>query len=199
MQRVRQLAPTALLLLTAACAGGNQPATAVPEPSDGPVATSAPAVSPAPPELVPVAGERVPGAHWVDSSGLLTHAPAEVGPPDTVLPAVHAVGDWLDAHLDDLQRGGPGRLADVAPSGLLAAADPADVAAVTSALASPAGPVASATYRLDAAYHEATEWVTATVTVTSSAGDTGAATLVFVPAPDGPELILFGPATEAAP
>lgn len=167
------------------------PATPAP-----PSAPPSPLPSPTP-DLTPVAGERVPGAHWVDSSGLLTPAAPAIGPPDTVLPFVHEVGDWLDAHLDDLQRGGPGRLDEVAVDGLLAAAGADELAAVTTALASPDTPVAAAVYRLDASYAASTEWLAATVEVVSDTGATSAATLVFVPGGDGPALVLFGPATTA--
>lgn len=198
MRSVRELAPltaATLLLLAVGCAPGNDPAAAVPEPP-GEVAAPAPVEDEvvATPALAPVAGERRPGAHWVDSSGLLTQQADAVGAADVVLPFVHAVGDWLDAHLDDLQRGGRGRLDDVAAPGLLATATDVDVAAVTSSLTSAAAPVASAVYRLDATYEDAPEWLTATVEVTRRDGTVGAATLVFVPGPSGPELVLFGPA-----
>ncbi|MBW3619267.1 MAG: hypothetical protein KY461_03420 [Actinobacteria bacterium] len=169
------------------------------EPTPGGTDRAAPATplavpSPSPArELAAVAGERVPAAHWVDASGLLTQRADEVGPPDTVLPFVHAVGDWLDAHLDDLQRGGPGRLGEVASPALLAAASDGELAAVTSALASSGAPVAAARYRLDAAYEDATEWLTATVEVTRTDGAVTVATMVFVPGASGPELVLFGP------
>lgn len=199
MPSVRHLAPAALLVLASACTGVNAPAAAVPDPPTTATAVPSPAVAPTrTPELATVVGERVPGAHWVDSAGLLTHSPGPVGPPDTVLPVVHAVGDWLDAHLDDLQRGGDGGLADVLAPDLLAGATPADLAAVTTELASRTAPVATATYRLDAAYHDSTEWVEATVEVTAASGRRAAATLVFVPHGDGLELVLFGPATEGA-
>lgn len=186
-----------LLVLTAGCApGGADSASDVPATSIAPSAPAAPSPSPER-TTTPVAGERVPGAHWVDSTGLLTHAASEVGPPDTVLPFVHEVGDWLDAHLDDLQRGGPGRLDEVAVDGLLAAATDEELAVVTSALASPDAPVADATYRLDGSYAESTEWLTATVEVTSTTGSTSAATMVFVPGGSGPALVLFGPADPA--
>ena len=202
MATVRPLAhllAAAAVVLAASCAPSEGPA---PGATDG-AAPAAPAAAPSPsptPELAAVAGERVPAAHWVDASGLLTQRADEVVPPDTVLPFVHAVGDWLDAHLDDLQRGGPGRLGAVASPGMLAAASDAELAAVTSALASPGAPVAAARYRLDAAYENATEWLTATVEVTTTDGAVTVATMVFVPGGSGPELVLFGPggATDAA-
>lgn len=188
---VATLLAATCLVLAGACAPDDGPGATAPERA----APTTPAAVPSPtPELTPVAGERVPAAHWVDASGLLTQRADDVGPSDTVLPFVHAVGDWLDAHLDDLQRGGPGRLGDVAPAPLLAAATDAELASVTSALASPAAPVAAARYRLDAAYEDATEWLTATVEVTGPDGDVTAVMLVFVPGAAGPELVLFGPA-----
>jgi hypothetical protein len=181
----------------AGCTSGNAPAGAVPEPDRTARAGTPVATAPAE-DLVPVAGERLPGAHWVDASGLLTHDRAEAGDPDVVLPFVHAVGDWLDAHLDDLQRGGDGRLDEVAPPALLATAGAADVLAVTTALASRDRPVATATYRLDASYAGDVEWLTATVEVTDPAGATRAATFVFTPKGDGPELVLLGEAEVGA-
>lgn len=148
--------------------------------------------------LAPVAGERRPAAHWVGSSGLLTQQAPEVPTGDVVLPLVHAVGDWLDGHLDDLQRGGDGHLEAVAPAALHAAATAEDLAAATTALASRDRPVAAAEYHLAGSFDEATEWVTATARVTGRDGQVTSATFVFVPGDAGPELVLFGPADPAA-
>lgn len=189
----RLLALVALLALsTSACRSGHDAAVADETAADPTVAAS-PTPSPDTP-LVTVVGERIPAAHWVSSGGVLTHRVPEVGSGDTVLPLVHAVGDWLDAHLDDLQRGGDGRLVEVADPGLLAAATPADLSAVTTDLASADRPVAAATYRLEGSYAAETEWLTATVEVTGRDGASRAATLVFVPTPEGPRLVLLGAA-----
>lgn len=199
----RPLLPVVAVLLVLAGGCSSEEDGAAPDvPSPSLVSTAPASPSPSPrPGTTPVAGERIPGAHWVDSTGLLTQRAPEVGPPDTVLPFVHQVGDWLDAHLTDLQRGGAGRLDEVAVDGLLAAATDEELAAVTSGLASPDAPVASATYRLDASYADSSEWLTATVEVTSVTGSTAAATMAFVPGDAGPALVLFGPAdpTEVTP
>lgn len=195
------LAAAALLVVPAGCSSGPRAVTderaAAPSPGATDPTDATDATTPGP-VLPPVVGERVPAAHWVDSSGLLTQRAEEFGPSDTILPFAHLVGDWLDAHLDALQRGGPGRLGEVAPASLLAAATDADLATITSGLASPDAPVAAAVYRLGTTYHTGPEWLTATVEVTSVDGAVSAATLVFVPGPAGPELVLFGPA-EATP
>lgn len=192
-------APAAGVLALAGCSTGPDATTAVPPPVADGSPTPPPTEEPATSEPATVRGERLPGAHWVNATALLSHRTVEVGPGDTVLPAVHAVGDWLDQHLDDLQRGGEGHLAEVAPTELLAVATADDLAAVTTDLASPAAPVATATYRLDAAYDADTEWITATVEVTDVSGGHHAATLVFVPGDAGPELVLFGPASTIPP
>lgn len=187
------------LLVLPACSGAHDPAGAAgeatqapaPDPVASPTATEAP--------LVTVAGERAPAAHWVNSAGLLTGATPEAGPGDAVLPLAHAVGDWLDGHLDDLQRGGGGHLDRVASEAFLATAAEADLAAISTDLAAPGRPVAAASYQLSGSYDETTEWLTATVQVTDRAGATNAATLVFVPGEAGPELVLFGPAVPATP
>ncbi len=185
------------VLLLTGCSGGHDAALAdVEPPSPDPVVVAPTPPAPAPP--VTVVGERVPAAHWVNSTGLLTHRASEMGTGDTVLPFVHTVADWLDRHLDDLQRGGPGLLGDVVNPELLAGATDADVAAVTTGLAAPDRLVAHATYRLDASYDAETEWLTAGVVVTDRGGADHAATLVFVPTPDGPQLVLFGSAGDGA-
>ena len=94
-------------------------------------------------------------------------------------------GDLLEV-LDQLE--------EVADPGLLTAATPAELGAVTTDLASSDRPVAAATYRLEGSYAAETEWLTATVEVTGRDGETRAATLVFVPTPDGPRLVLLGAA-----
>lgn len=164
----------------------------VAETTEAPTAEAAPATPSAPAAVV---GERVPAAHWVSSASLLSHRATAAGSGDAVLPLVHEVGDWLDAHLTDLQAGGDGRLADVADPGLLDAAAAADLDAVTVALASADAPAASARYVLEGSYDAMAEWVEATVEVTRPDGTVARATMVFTPGDAGPRLVLFGPAT----
>lgn len=170
--------------------------TTTPTPSDAPSPTPAPSPSPTY-ELTTVQGERVPAAYNVTSAGML--GPQTRPAPDdaAILDLIHRVGDWLDAHLDDLQRGGPGKLEGMALPGLLAEASPGQLEKVTTALASPEHPVASASYRL-AAYHEDTpEWLEAAVSVTHPDGGTAQATLVFMVDSGGnPKLIMFSPVVE---
>lgn len=200
-QLVLGVTVAALAAAIGACTDRNDVAGARPVASVAPAPPAEAPASPAPSSaaLAPVVGERVPGAYDVDATGLLAHGRGDPADPDVVLPFVHAVGDWLDAHLDDLQRGGAGRLDEVAPPALLRAASPSDLDAATTALATPGRPVARATYRLDASYAGEVEWVTVDVTVTATDGSRAGATLVFVPDGGGrPQLVLLGAREGAA-
>lgn len=180
-------------LLLGACANAASPAAEPRAERASAVATSEPSETETPAPAV-VAGERIPAAHWVNSSSLLTHRAAAMGSGDAVLPLADEVATWLDAHLNDLQQGGTGRTVDVAAPGLVDDATPAELDAITGALATPETPVTSARYLLDGSYDAMTEWLEATVEVTRVDGTVALATFVFTPTDAGPQLVLFGPA-----
>lgn len=94
--------------------------------------------------------------------------------------AVAEAAAWLDAHITDVQSGGPGRLEDVALSG-----DPSDVAG---GLTNPDHPVVSASYLFTVGALGVPEWVRVSVTVTREDG-VMPATFVFLPEGDGLSLL----------
>ena len=169
----------AVLTLTAtlsACTGAPPGATPA-----SPAASSAPAATPTY-RLRPVVGERVPAVYQVSAAtvlGLGTPAPSQDVAVDTFF---RAIGDYLDAHLDRLQRTGTGLLGDVTADGFR---DTGAVEALTSDLASPDAPVAAARYLIDIYHDGAPQWASARVEVTHPDGSTATATFVFTVGPDG--------------
>lgn len=117
-------------------------------------------------------------------------------------PAGHLAGQvagWLDGHLEDLQRGGPGHLERVAVPGLLEAAGAGVLEAVTSGLATRWNPVRGVVYELTVAQAGAPRWLTAEVTVTRHSGRVVTATFVFTPSDRGPRLVAVGPGDRPPP
>lgn len=150
------------------------------------------------PPLTPVQGERRPSAPPIANQIVLGIGNVPEMDGEAVLRLAHQVGDWLDRHLNQLQRGKGGRLRGVAAPGLMDRADPAAVQAVTRGLATRRNPVEKAVYELRVAQAGAPHWVTAEVTVTQHAGAVVTAVFTFVPTPDGNvQLIAFGPGEDA--
>lgn len=181
------------LALAAASCSGTQAAVADPSPTPVAVVSPSPSPSPTPPPVVAVAGERIVALVDVGDGALL--GPDDRGEVDEtgVTAFADAVFDWLDAHLTDLQAGGAGQLAEVAPEGL-STGDGAPTDAGTAALASPELPVATARYELTAYHDAAEEFASVRVTVTGPDAAERTATLVFAPDANGaPELVLVGP------
>ncbi len=175
-------------------AGDGQPAAQAPSPS---AATAAPAPSPSPTVAIqPVVGERQPAAYDISSAGMLGPGSKPTMDNDAVLAFINQVGDWLDGHLDDLQRGGPGTLEGTAVGGLID--DPATAAPITADLTSPAHPVARAHYRLAAYYTDVPRYLEAQVRVFWPDGSEHDATMLFTPAKDGsPTLVMFSAGIDA--
>lgn len=105
--------------------------------------------------------------------------------------AVDATGDWLDAHLDALQRTGSGVFGQVAAPGL---ANPKERRPVTTGLTNPDAPVASARYVMSVYHDGPPRYLTARVEV-HRVDDTVAETeLVLLVDEDGSlTLTMFGP------
>lgn len=195
--RMSHLALVAAGLLAVAGCASNDPVAAAPSPSPTPVAPS-PTPSPTPPPLEPVAGERQLTAADVGDGVLLGPDDREGVDEGAVQVFATAVFDWLDGHLDDLQRGGDGHLDAVLDAGLAASLDDAARAGLTTALASPATPVAAATYTLTA-YHDATiEHAAVEISVTDRSGATRRTTLVFTPGAEGAPVLTLADAEVAA-
>ena len=161
------------------------------DPAPSPTALPPPAIEPIDPEIV-VAARSLSANAVINASQA---APADEAAVDALAVAVRT---WLDSHLDDLQNGGDGHLADVALEGLLAGADPALIDGVTSGLASPQDPVRGVGYDLEVGHDGAPKWVRARVAVTRHSGTTSGATFVFVPGDPGPVLIALEPRGGAA-
>lgn len=186
--RTPSLALLAAGVLAIAGCAANDPAAAEPSPVPSPT-VAAPSPSPSPTPLPPVAGQR--DVTLVDVGDGKRLGPDDREAVDTAAVDAFstAILDWLDAHLDDLQRGGSGQLDAILDGATAAALDDATRTALTTALASPEAPVVGAVYTLSA-YHDATiEWASVQVTVTDPAGAPHAATLLLAPGPEGRPLL----------
>lgn len=179
------LVAAALIALTG-CGPANDPVDAVAAPSPTPSPSPSPSPSPTPSPLPPVAGERLPSSADIgDGERVEGKDTRDAVDEDAVRAFADAIFDWLDAHLDDLQRGGEGRLADIDGAGVAAGLDDAQRAALTTALANPDQRVAAATYELTA-YHDATiEFASVVVTVIDPIGVNRSVTLAFTPGAEG--------------
>lgn len=91
------------------------------------------------------------------------------------------VGDWLDAHLTDLQDGGEGQLAEVAAPGLLGALSDELAVGATTGLANPESPVSSAEYLLRVQHAGAPLSIEADVITVHRDGSRSTAAFVLVP------------------
>lgn len=183
----------AVALFTAACTPEEQ-AEPPPSPTTTPEATTAsPTPSPTP-TLQPVKGQIERRVLSVSSDSDLGLG-GDVKPKrNSLRPAYTQIANWLDRHLDNLQRTGNGRLGQVAPTGL---APQRTRAPVTTELASPDRPVDSARYTLTAYHDGDVEMVTAAVVVRHPKGPPSRAHFVFTIGRSGkPVLALFGPGVE---
>lgn len=148
--------------------------------------------------LRPVVGERTTTTFALGSRPVLGLGTDPEPDQDAIDTVVGQVGDWLDEHLDALQRDGTGLWDEMAAKGL---ANGRRRRPVTTDLASPDAPVKSARYVISVYHDGAPSYLTARVEVThpdDSVADVG---LVFVVTDDGePVLTMFGPepAAEAA-
>lgn len=172
---------TAVALSVALLLGGcssDEPSATPPSPSQ----TELPPVEPFEPQVT-VASRSV------NSGAVMDRTQGAAADQAAVDAMTGAVTSWLDAHLDDLQRGGEGQLAAVAAPGLLENADPAIVQEITTGLTSPQDPVRQASYDLEIGHDGAPRWLRATVSVTGAAGQARTAVFVFVPGDNGPVLV----------
>lgn len=182
------LAALALVAVTAAGCSANEAVVAAP----------APAPSPTPPEILPITSTRNVFTRSVNSGAVIDRSSPAAADEAAVAALAEHVSTWLDAHLDDLQNGGEGRLADVAAPGLIAAGDEALLAGVTSVLTSAADPVRDAVYDLEVGHDGAPRWLRARIQVERASGDRSGATLVFIPTDEGVVLVALQPHGGAA-
>lgn len=169
---------------------GADPSSTSPSPSASPSPTQA---------LRPVLGERTTTVLPLGSRPLLGLGGNPEPDQAAIESVVDAVGDWLDAHLDELQRTGQGLWGTIAADGL---ADADQRGLVATDLASPDQPVERARYLMTVYVDGAPEYVTTRVEVGHPDGSASEVGLVFVVAGDGtPRLSMFGPepAAKAAP
>ncbi len=191
-RRAAGLVVTAALLLVGCSSDPDPTATG----TDTSSSSASPSASPSPTRtLRPVLGERTTTVLPLGGRPLLGLGANPEPDQAAIESVVNAVGDWLDAHLDALQRTGQGAWGVVAAEGL---ADGKKRQQVTSELASPDMPVERARYVVTV-YHDGTpRYVTTRVEVGHPDGSTSEVGLVFVVAADGtPRLSMFGP--EPAP
>lgn len=183
----------AVAVLLGACTG-DDPTAADTTPPGSP--TSSPSPSPSPtPQLQPVVGERVSAVYALGGRPVLGLGEDPARQDEAIEAAAAAVGDWLDQHLDRLQRDGKGTWGDIAAEGL---ANGEQRRAVTTGLASPDAPVEAARYVMSVYHDGPPQYLTARVEVTHPDDSVDTAELVFVTAEDGtPTLTMFGPAADA--
>lgn len=186
--RIAVLAVVPALAL-AACSDDGEPAAVD-------TTTESPSPSPTPTfRIKPVVGERTATVFPLGSGPVLGLGGNPEPDQAAVDAAVAAVGDWLDAHLDGLQRGEGGQWGAIAADGL---ANQKQRRPVTTGLASPDAPVRSARYVMSVFHDGPPQYLTARVEVTHPDDSTADVGLVFVLADDGtPTLTMFGP--EPAP
>lgn len=180
-------------VLLGACTGDDDPTASdtTPPPSPSSTTTSA---SPSP-TLQPVVGERVAAVYPLGGRPIL--GLGEDPSPDeaAIDAATTAVGDWLDEHLDRLQREGSGTWGSIAADGL---ADSKQRRPATTGLASPDAPVQAARYVMSVYHDGPPRYLTARVEVTHPDDSVATAELVFVTDEEGtPTLTMLGPAPNA--
>ncbi len=168
------------------------------DPTASDTTPASPSRSPSPSptvQLQPVVGERVSAVYTLGSGPVLGLGANPDADQEAVDAAAAAVGDWLDRHLDALQRDGEGAWGDVAAEGL---ADADERTAVTTDLASPDAPVEAARYVMSIYHDGPPRYLTARVEVTHPDDSVAVAELVFVTDEEGtPTLTMFGPAADA--
>ena len=179
--------------LLAACSDDGEPAaietttTESPSPSPKPTKT-----------LRPVVGERTTAVLPLGSRPLLGLGGNPEPDTKAIDAAIASVGDWLDTHLDRLQRDGKGAWGAIAADGL---ANGKQRRPVTTDLTDPDHPVTAARYVMTVYHDGAPQYLTARVEVTRDDDSTRDVGLVFVLDDAGsPTLTMFGPdpAAEAA-
>lgn len=174
-----------VVLTLSACTRGTE------EPAAGP--TSA---TPSTPAVEPVEGQADVVVTVADSGPIVFHDRPAPEPDQAAIDAfTDAARQWLDDHLTALQDGEDGgRLDEVAAEGVMDAASPDLVDAVTTDLASPDTPVEQASYHLVVAHSGAPLWLRAHVSVVDRDGTGHIVGFVFTPAEsNGASLIAFGP------
>lgn len=141
--------------------------------------------------LRPVVGERTAAVRPLGSGPVLGLGGNADPDQKAIDAAVDAVGDWLDAHLDSLQRDGSGAWGKIAADGL---ANAKQRRPATTKLTSPDQPVKAARYVMSVYHDGAPRYLTAHVEVTRADDSVADVGLVFVIGEDGtPTLTMFGP------
>lgn len=184
--------------LLAACSDDGDP-TAVETTSTESPSSPSPSPSPTPTKTIrPVVGERATAVLPLGSRPLLGLGGNPEPDQAAIDTAIETVGDWLDAHLDGLQRDGKGSWGAIAADGL---ANSKQRRPVTTDLTDPEHPVTAARYVMTVYHDGAPQYLTARVEVTRDDDSTADVGLVFVLDEAGsPTLTMFGPdpAAEAA-
>ena len=193
------LVALAVTVLAGCTDEGDDASTPPPTSSRSEVETPDASPTPTPdetPELAAVQGERRMTVRSVASDKALGRGTNPEPRQRQIERTVTRVTDWLDSHLDRLQRTGTGLLGEIAADGL---APPQRRAPVTTDLASPERPVAGAVYHV-AAYHDgAPRLLSVRVVVRHPEGPPTLASMGFVVTDSGrPILTMFSPIPKAA-
>lgn len=188
---VRRRGPRALALLVAAGMAlvgcSSDPA------SDQPTAAATTSSAEETPtwEIRPVVGERIYALFDLSSTEILGVGPRQGVDEARANAAMAAVGDFLDDHLDRLQRGLELKLGSVLPE---RRGDSGELRSLRSGLATPDRPVESARYAISAFGDGEPQWISAQVEVMHPGGSSSGATLVFTLGEgDALQLVLAGP------
>lgn len=182
----------ATALLTA-CSNDDEPVAVETTTTESPSPTPTPTKT-----LRPVVGERAAAVLPLGSRPLLGLGGNPEPDEQAINASIDAVGDWLDQHLDGLQRDGKGAWGAVAADGL---ANGKQRRPATTDLTDPDHPVTAARYVMTVYHDGAPQYLTARVEVTRDDDSTRDVGLVFVLDEEGtPTLTMFGPdpAAEAA-
>lgn len=176
--------------LLAGCSNDEGPAATAPSTT----ASSSPSPTPTW-TLRPVVAERTAAVLPLASEPLLGLGAAPEPEKKAIQAAADTVGDWLDRHLDRLQRTGDGLWGEMAAEGL---ADRKARRPVTTGLASPEKPVKSARYVMTVYQDGAPQFITVHVEIVHPDDSVAEQELVFSVADDGqPTLSMFGPPSDA--
>lgn len=179
--------------LLAACSNDDEPVAVETTTTESPSPTPTPTKT-----LRPVVGERAAAVLPLGSRPLLGLGGNPEPDEQAINASIDAVGDWLDKHIDRLQRDGKGAWGAVAADGL---ANSKQRRPATTDLTDPDHPVTAARYVMTVYHDGAPQYLTARVEVTRDDDSTRDVGLVFVLDEEGtPTLTMFGPdpAAEAA-
>lgn len=184
----RRTAGVVLAVATAAALSACTSEEATPTATET-TASPTPTATPTPtPELEPVVGNRRTTVRSASGNAVLGLGSDPKPKMAIIEDTFGQIGDWLDAHLDRLQRTGAGRLGEIAADGI---GGKDERGPVTTHLASPDHPVEAARYDMIAYHAGRPQMVSVRVTVTHPDAEPTRASLGFVVADDGTPIMMM--------